>query len=362
MSEIELVKYRQVEKELLELFQKSFGHGINPELWNWKHVTNYLNPADPEVIVVTNNGRIIGARPFLLVEIGLGNEKIIAAQHCDTMVHPEYQRRGLFNLMGEFSLRYLKENGYGISYGFANLQSRPGFIKQGYRIIGKTEELFRLLRPRKILSHRFKSMLIGSITGFAYDKLLRNKLDKNARPLESFHAFAADQFTEELGQVDTLRDGKTVDLVRSEGFLRWRFDSHPEFDYRYITVAREGELVGYAVISARKEDSGLTRGLIIDYLVKDNDITCFQALLNRCLIEFEKLDCDRVYIRAMASSYPLRELFILSGFRSSSEFPYGKQEYYGHLDAIKIQEQIAKYADIYDINNWRLSYAFYDTM
>ena len=87
---------------------------MTPELWTWKHTSNYITSADPEVIVAKDNNRIVGARPFLFIDMWLGNKKVIAAQHCDTMVHPEYRRHGLFNLMGQFSLRYLKENGCAI--------------------------------------------------------------------------------------------------------------------------------------------------------------------------------------------------------------------------------------------------------
>jgi len=360
MIDIQLVKYRQVEAELLDLFRLSFGHDITPELWNWKHTGNYITSGDPEVIVAMDGDKMVGARPFIFIDVWLGNQKGIAAQHCDTMVHPEYQRQGLFNLMGQFSLQYLKENGCLLSYGYANLLSRSGFLKQGYRIIGTIEIMFRLLKPEKIISRKLKSKFLGSVAGLFYDKLLVKKPKKISGLSHPFQVYVADQFIEELRQVDTLRDEKAIDLARSERLLKWRYDGHPDYKYKYIAVTREGVLSGYAVISARKEGNRLTQGLIVDYLVKNNDTTCFQVLLDSCLIEFEKSECDYASVLMISKSNPIRELFTRSGFKSSFGFPYKIFFEHGYLDAIQIQEQMIENIDIYDQENWRLSYAFSD--
>jgi len=361
MVDIQLVKYKEAEAELLELFRLSFGHDMTPELWNWRHAGNYLSSADPEVIVALDNDKIVGARPFLFVEMWLGNKKVLAAQHDDTMVHPEYQKQGLFNLMGRFSLSYLKENGYALSYGFPNLLSRRGFLKQGYKIVGAEEVMFWLLRPQKIMSQKLKNKLLGNVAGFLYDKLLVKKPKKISGLAGSFQVIVADQFIEELREVDTLRGETAIDLVRSESFLRWRFDEHPDFKYKYIVVQKEGKLTGYAVINTRREGNGLTQGLIMDYLVKNNDAACFQVLLENCLIELEKLECDYAYVLMVSQSNPIRELFKLSGFKSSFGFPYRKLYSHDYMDAILTEEQMAEYIDIYNKENWRISWAFMDT-
>ena len=135
MVEIRLVKHSQEKEQLLDLFRASFGHSMPAEFWDWKYIQNPLAPPDPEVIVAIDSGKIVGARPFRLVEMWMGDEKVRTAQHSDTMVHPEYQGKGIFNQMGQFSMEYLKENSYALSYGFPNPKSRPGFLKQGYKIV-----------------------------------------------------------------------------------------------------------------------------------------------------------------------------------------------------------------------------------
>lgn len=361
MIEVKLVKYRQAEAELLDLFRASFGRNMNPDFWNWKHAGNYLSPADPELIVAMDKGRIVGARPFLFVEMWLGKEKIKAAQHVDTMVHPEYQGQGLFNLMGQYSLEYLKENGCALSYGFANALSRRGFLKQGYQIIGAMDMMFKVLRSRKIMLRYLKNELLGSLAGTFYDRLFVKKPKALSGLTNSFNFITADQFTEELRNVDALRDGRAIDLVRSERFLRWRYDAHPQFKYKYIVLKRGNELVGYAVISGRREDSGLTHGLIVDFLVKNNDDACFRVLLDKCYMELDQLGCDYMNIWMVSKLNQTNRILKRSGFTSVLKFPYKKQHGDSLFDAILIQEQITELINIYDKENWRLSAAFTDT-
>jgi len=317
---------------------------------------------DPEVIVAMDKGRIVGARPFMFVEMWLGEEKIKAAQHVDTMVHPEYQGKGLFNIMGQYSLEYLKENGYALSYGFSNTLSRRGFLKQGYRVIGPLDFMFKVLRSRNMMLRYLKNELLGSLAGTCFDRVFVKKPKALSGLPDTFNFITADQYIiEELKDVDALRDRKAINLVRNEKFLRWRYDTHPHFKYKYIVLKRKEELVGYAVISARKEGSGLTHGLILDFLVKDNDSDCFRVLQDKCYKELDQLGCDYMNIWMVCQLNQMNKLLKRSRFRSVVKFPF-KKHYSDHLlDAILIQEQMAELINIYDKESWRLSAAFSDT-
>ena len=62
MVEIRLVKHLEQKRRLLDLFRMSFGYSVSEELWNWKYLRNPFALANPEVIVVLDNGEIVGAR------------------------------------------------------------------------------------------------------------------------------------------------------------------------------------------------------------------------------------------------------------------------------------------------------------
>lgn len=361
MIEIKLLKHSEEKGGLLDLFRASFGHTMSAEHWDWKYLQNTLISSDPEVIVAIENGKIIGARPFLIAEMWLGNKKVKTAQHCDTMVHPDYQGRGIFNQMGKFAIQYLKDNGYALSYGFPNPMSRPGFLKQGYRIVAETENMFRVANPQKLLLCKLGNKMLAGGLGFFYDILLNTKTKKPARLSDSFQVEVSNQFANDLKGVDDLRDKSGINLVRSESFLRWRFDRHPNNSYRYVMAKRDGKLWGYAVVSVQQQLNGLVYGLIGDYLVRDKDIACFRALVDGCMDELGKSEFDILLVWTFSEPKFRSELLKLFGFKSSYKFPYNRLFGYAYLDAVLIDDKVARQVDIYDKDNWRVTHAYPDT-
>jgi len=361
LIEIRLAKHFEEKEKLLNLFQASFGFSISMEHWDWKHLQNPLASSDPEVIVAVDNGKIIGTRPFLPAEMWLGNKKVKAAQHCDTMVHPDYQGKGIFNRMGQFAIRYLKDNGYALSYGFPGPMSRPGFLKQGYRIVAETENMFRVVHPQKLLSYKLGNKPLAGGLGFFYDIVLSSQTKKPTRLSDSFQVEVFDRFTDDLKNVDDLRDKSGINLVRSEKYLRWRFDRNPDHNYRYVIAKREGKLWGYAVVSVQQQPNGLVNGLIVDYLVKNKDLACFRVLIDRCLNELGKSEADILLAWAFSEPQLRKELLTHFGLKSSVKFPYNKMFGYAYLEAMLIDENLAEGVDIYDRNNWRVTHAYADT-
>jgi len=361
MIEIRLVEHLAEIEQLVDLFRASFNLNMSLEIWNWKYLQNPLAFAAPEVIVALDDGRLVGARPFLLTEMWLDNERVITAQHCDTMVHPNYRNEGIFNRMGQFAVQYLKENNYTLSYGFPAPMSRPGFLKQGWRVVAPIEIMFRAVNPQKLISYKLKSKILGNGLGFFYDKFLNAKMADDFRLSSAFHIDVFDQYNQELKEIDTLRDEFVIDLVRSENNLRWRFDRHPEHVYKYILAKRYGKVWGYAVVSIQEEANGLVYGMIIDYLVKNRDIACFQALMKSSLNELGKSECDILNMWAFIEPEFREQLLKYFGFKSFYSFPYNKIFDCGYLDAILIDERISERINIYDKENWRVTYAFHDT-
>ena len=359
MIEIRLAKHSEEKERLLDLFRASFGFSVSMKYWAWKHLQNPSAPPDPEVIVAVDDDKIVGARPFQPAEMWLGDRKVKAAQHCDTMVHPDYQGKGIFNRMGQFAIGYLKDNGYALSYGFPGPMSRPGFLSQGYRIVAETEDVFRVVHPQKVLSYKLGNKLLAGGLGSLYGILLNSGERKTARLSDSFRLQVCDRFTDDLKDVDDLRDKSGINLVRSEGYLRWRFDKHPDHDYRYIIAKKDGKLWGYAVISVQQQSSGLVHGLIVDYLVKDKDPACFRVLIDRCLHELGESQCDIILAWAFSEPRFREELLKHFNFKSSVKFPYNKMFGYEYLDVLLIDEKLA--VDIYDKNNWRVTHAYKDT-
>ena len=361
MADIKLERHRERILELLDLFQLSFGLNISTELWHWKYLQNPLAAADPLVIVALDSGKIVGARPFLLSEMWLKDEKVKAAQPCDTIVHPEHRHKGILDRMNQFAIDYFKENGYALFYNFPNSRSLGGYLKQGWRIVSRTEGLCRFAHPQRLISHKLKTRLGGYVLGFFYDKLLNTRIGEGSLSSSFFQFEVSDRFIDELKKVDTLRDKTAIDLVRDESYLRWRFDQHPEHKYKYIMVRKGKELWGYAVVNWQEQSNGLVYGMIVDYLVRDNDIECFRILMNESLNELEKLKCDLVFVWAFSQPRFREELLRHFSFKSPLKFPYGRLLGKSYFVAREIDERVPGKIDVYNGGNWRVTHAYHDT-
>ena len=148
--------------------------------------------------------------------------------------------------------------------------------------------------------------------------------------------------------------------MRDENYPRWRFDQHPEHSYKYIIARKGDKLWGYAVVSAQMQTGGLITGLIVDYLIRDEDIDCFRLLMNVRLNELEKTKCDLVAIWGFGRPKFREELVKHLGFKSSLSFPYSKVLREGYFVAQEVKEQILEKIDIYNKANWRVTHAYRD--
>jgi GNAT superfamily N-acetyltransferase len=174
------------------LFELTFGSKNGADYWKWQYIQNPLTEYIPEVTVAVDGTKIVGIRPFMLHELWLGDKKILAAQHCDTLVHPDYRRQGIFNRMGKFALQYLVEHNCALSFGFPGPMSRKGFASQGYRKIMDTEILFHITNPVRVIESKFK---------------------KSKTEFNDYHVEVHDRYTTEMSILDSFRKKNTIDIA-----------------------------------------------------------------------------------------------------------------------------------------------------
>ena len=172
--------------------------------------------------------------------------------------------------MNQFAIQYFKQNGYAFFYNFPGPMAQPGYLEQGWKVVSPTENLFQAINPRRLASYELKNRFLGSVAGFLYDKFSNTRLKRLSSFSSILRIEVFDQFTDELKATDALRDKSGIDLVRSENYLRWRFDQHPKHSYKYVVVKKNDKLWGYAVVSTQNWLNGLMCGMIVDYLVNQS--------------------------------------------------------------------------------------------
>jgi GNAT superfamily N-acetyltransferase len=226
------------EAGVLSLLQASLGGGPVarrlPEFFRWKHQENPFGRSF--MLVGEADGRIVGFRAFLRWGFRAGGQDLHAVRAVDTATHPGFQRMGIFSRLTREALTKLGEEA-DLVFNTPNQQSLPGYLKMGWRIVGRVP--VRVRRPVRFFS-RVRSM------------------ELEAGPPGPPPAVGAEPAAE------VLRDGDDVSLLleeqpvesrlstpRSLEYFRWRYGAAPILDYRAIREEREGELRGLAIFRVR---------------------------------------------------------------------------------------------------------------
>jgi len=107
----------------------------------WKHEENPFGAS--LAWVAEEAGRIIGFRTFMRWEFEQGAEVVRAARAVDTATHPDHRGKGIFSRLTLHSLDELQAAGVAFVFNTPNDQSRPGYLKMGWQVLGRLPTVVR---------------------------------------------------------------------------------------------------------------------------------------------------------------------------------------------------------------------------
>jgi glycosyltransferase involved in cell wall biosynthesis/GNAT superfamily N-acetyltransferase len=231
---------------VLALMQRTLGWDSDPRfanLFSWKHERNVFGPSPAWVAI--DDGRVVAVRLFMRWEFQRNGEVLRAVRAVDTATDPDYQGRGLFTALTLRGLDELRAEGVDLVFNTPNDQSRPGYLKMGWREVGR---LPAVVRPRGIAS-------------LAKIARARVPADLWSQPIDVGTPF--DQWAERhRGDTMAWRRGEAV-AARAltthtdvgadggEAFYRWRFGT----DLLHYQVVEHDD--GAVVVRARRRGPAL---------------------------------------------------------------------------------------------------------
>ena len=115
-------------------------------LFRWKHLENAFGPSPAWVVV--DGERIAAVRYLMRWNFERGGRTMHAVRAVDTATHPDYQGMRLFTKLTLGALDALRSEGVDFVFNTPNDQSRPGYLKMGWSVVG------RLAVPSRPLSLR----------------------------------------------------------------------------------------------------------------------------------------------------------------------------------------------------------------
>jgi glycosyltransferase involved in cell wall biosynthesis/GNAT superfamily N-acetyltransferase len=237
-------------EQIITLLGRSLGSDGDPrypQLFAWKHDENRFGPS-PMWVATTPEGRIVAFRTLMRWEFVRGGHVIRAVRAVDTATDPDFQGQGLFRKLTMHGLEHVRAEGVDWVFNTPNSQSRPGYLKMGWRQVGRLPVAVRFVGPSgaatalrsKVPAERWSTDLPEG-TGIPVADWLT--------PIE-----AGDR-TDPTTRLPAPRDVREIRTRVDTEFLRWRFGT-PLLSYRAVeddAWQRSGGEAGAAVIvRARK--------------------------------------------------------------------------------------------------------------
>ncbi|SDK89433.1 GNAT family N-acetyltransferase [Natronorubrum texcoconense] len=326
---------------LLSLYETVFEKERGADWFRWKYAENPYADHVP-IVVADAGGELVGCRAFFALEMRVGDDRPIAFQPCDTMVHPEHRDRGLFSRMNEYALERYADGPPSLCFNFPNESAKPGNLKHGWKEIGTIPTYYRPQDPvesvKKVVDDGdgdeseasdetaasgdgsdgwvYRDLppeddtgdLIGENDGsddgvaeVLSDVITSSQLAGDKLVTQADSEIAAIRFETPPAEVlesvyrRSIPDG--IHTNRTAEFYRWRLEN-PARSYTTYVATRDGETPIAALVCSRVDD----HLRIVESLPRE--ITSAQDAINQ-LLAAALADCpDRNYVTAFGETLP----------------------------------------------------------
>jgi GNAT superfamily N-acetyltransferase len=232
---------------ILDLLRVSLGRDVDDRydtLFAWKHEENAFGPSP--AWVSCDGDRIAGFRTLMRWEFLDRDRLVRAVRAVDTATHPDYQGRGIFTKLTLHALDELAAEGVDLVFNTPNDQSRPGYLKMGWQVVGTLPTVIRPTRLR-------------TVPRLAAARVPAERWSTPSTAGEDAAAVLAD----EAGVAELLAARAPATGLRTNlrpDVLRWRFGT-PLLGYRAV-AAPQGLRAGLAVFRIRRRGPAREAALV----------------------------------------------------------------------------------------------------
>lgn len=154
-------------ESILDLLSLGLGTGTAPRtraFWTWKHLASPFGPS--YLLVAVSGGKIVGLRAFMRWTWWSSEEPIPAVRAVDTVTHPDWRGRGLFQRLTLEMVEQLQSERIAFVFNTPNPKSMPGYLKMGWVKVGRLTPWLLPRRPRRFLRSRPETAVDGPEGGF----------------------------------------------------------------------------------------------------------------------------------------------------------------------------------------------------
>lgn len=200
--------------EIIRVLKLSLGEAdlpLSEAIWKYKHIDNPFGRS--LVLIAVDHGKIVGVRAFMKWKWRKGNSNFLAFRAVDTATHPDFQGKGIFKKLTLEAVKTGKELSYNFVFNTPNVQSRPGYLKMGWKQVGKIRVA---LQPSYNSFWKLK------------EKQLDYQITNKATPIET--SSLCNSWNAKLKLKEKLFTPKSAE------FLSWRYEDNPLQQYEVLST------------------------------------------------------------------------------------------------------------------------------
>lgn len=216
--------------------------------WNWKYEDNVFGKAI--LTVATVDGKIVGFNNLWPWQFKYRGKVLKALQPCDSVVHKDFQKYGIFSRMRIDGIERALHLGTDIIFNFPNQNSLPVYLNLGWNYVGRPIWNVCIINPVNIFISKFV------------------KSEKSS-PIQINNEFKLDiQKLEKLGR--NKKYDKFIAINYVENFFEWRYLNHPTLEYGMVYLDKGHKSL--AAIFNIKKSGRLTEMVIVDFVGNLNSL------------------------------------------------------------------------------------------
>lgn len=248
------------EQNILELFYTVFKKEMTLEYWNWRFRSNPFFD-NPMIYLMWHEDKLIGHYAVSPIEMIIDGQIKLTALSMTTMTHPEYNGKGIFSKLAESLYNKLKTLNFSMVWGFPNLNSHYGFVKN--------------LKWNDIATI---PMLSANIVEY-----------KTINPLVKF--FEINKFEAKHSYSLNTKNNKKVKINKTIDYLNWRYLLNPDFEYKILELENNGSFIIYKILKSFSDISKYEIDILECYF--KNELKNLSDLIDAILLS-EKKDILRI--------------------------------------------------------------------
>ena len=235
------------------------------QIFKWKFPEN--SPIRTGFVALDGD-RVIGFKGYFINYYTLGgSSKIAVAILSDSVTHPEYQRRGIFKNLTEYSLTYYKQNGLDCMLALtSNEKASSGYIKLGW----------------EPLAHRAIRLKLNLHSIFSHPTRYIKKLSKADIHIVHLSSISLKTATglEEFCKTEYCPN--QIELLKDTAYWMRRYAA-PHWKYNFIILYnKQNQIIGYvSYMKAISDYKNIQHTKILDISANNCEIL-LQCVMRTC--------------------------------------------------------------------------------